>query len=418
MFGMLLRRRFGTGTLLVAAGIFATATFGFGVIVGAHGIDTSRLPAFAASVLAKDTQPENVDFSPVWRAWHELAARYVPGANGTSTPVTDQDKVWGMIQGLAASYGDPYTVFLPPSEAEIFNDDISGSFEGVGMEIANRDGVLTVVSPLKGTPASEAGIRSGDIIVSIDGVSTKDISVDGAVRRIRGEKGTPVTFEIAREGEADLIEITVTRDVIDIPTIETELRSDGTFVIELLSFTAVSPELFRNALQEFVDSGSDELVLDLRGNPGGYLEAAVDMASWFLPAGKVVVTEDYGGNRDQVVHRSRGYDVFNDNLKMVILVDGGSASASEILAGALQQHGIAKLVGSKTFGKGSVQELIEITGDTSLKVTVARWLSPNGTQIPHEGITPDIEVERTIEDVEAEQDPQMDTAIETLRDWR
>lgn len=418
MLGIWLRRRYGTGALLIASGVFAIATFGFGVLVGAHGIDTSRLPAFAASVLAKDSQPEGVDFSPVWRAWHELEDRFVAGANGTSTPITDQDKVWGMIQGLAASYGDPYTVFLPPSEAEIFEDDISGSFEGVGMEIANRDGVLTVVSPLKGTPAAEAGIRSGDIIVSIDGASTRDMSVDGAVRRIRGERGTQVTFEIAREGESDLVEITVTRDVIDVPTIETQQRSDGTFVIELLSFTAVSPELFRNALQEFVDSGSDKLVLDLRGNPGGYLEAAVDMASWFLPAGKVVVTEDYGDNKEPVIHRSRGYDVFNDNLKMVILVDGGSASASEILAGALQQHGIAKLVGSPTFGKGSVQELIKITSDTSLKVTVARWLSPNGTQIPHDGIQPDIEVERTIEDVKADQDPQLQKAIETLRNWK
>lgn len=404
-----------TAFVVIVMGVFA---FGGGLVVGARGIDTSSLPAFAAGAVGKQSQPQGVDFTPVWRAWHELEAKYVPGTNGTSTePVSDQDKVWGMIQGLAASLGDPYTTFLPPSEAEVFQADISGSFEGVGMEIAIRDELLTVVSPLKDTPAARAGIQSGDRILKIDGVDTKNMDIDAAVQRIRGERGTSVTFTIAREGESELLDITVVRDVIDIPTIETELRSDGVFVIELWSFTSVSPQLFREALQEFVDSGSDKLLLDLRGNPGGYLEAAVDMASWFTPAGTVIVTEDYGDKREPIVHRSRGYDVFTDQLKMVILVDRGSASASEILAGALHEHGVAKLVGTNTFGKGSVQELVNITADTALKVTVARWLGPNERQIPLDGIKPDVEVKRTPEDVEAGLDPQLQKAVDVLRNW-
>ncbi|MEN9561179.1 MAG: carboxy-terminal-processing protease, carboxyl-terminal processing protease, partial [Candidatus Parcubacteria bacterium] len=173
--------------------------------------------------------------------------------------------------------------------------------------------------------------------------------------------------------------------------------------------------LFRNALREFVESGSTKLILDLRGNPGGYLDAAVAMASWFLPAGKIIVTEDYAGHETNIVHRSLGYDVFTDKLKMVILVDKGSASASEILADALRYWGKAKLVGTNTFGKGSVQELVEITPETSLKLTVARWLGPDGKQIPLEGIVPDVEATTTEEQIKARKDVQMDKAVELLK---
>ena len=304
---------------------------------------------------------------------------------------------------------------MPPKENEIFADDISGASEGVGMEIAVKNQVLTVVSPLKGSPAERAGIKSEDRILKIDDVETGGMDISTAVSRIRGPKGTQVTFLVMREGFTEPREIKVTREVINVPIVTTETRSDGIFVIELQSFTANSPELFRRALREFVESGSRSLVLDLRGNPGGYLEAAVDMASWFLPTGRVVVTEDYGGNAESVVHRSRGYDVFNENLRMVMLVDRGSASASEILAGALQHYGTAKMVGDRTFGKGSVQELVEITSDTALKITVARWLGPDGEQIPLDGIVPDVEVKNTEEDVKAGKDPQMEKAVEILK---
>jgi carboxyl-terminal processing protease len=197
--------------------------------------------------------------------------------------------------------------------------------------------------------------------------------------------------------------------------IDTELRSDGVFVISLYSFSANSTKLFRNALEEFANSGSSRLVLDLRGNPGGYLEAAIDMASWFLPSGDVVVSEDFGKNGEPLIHRSRGYDVFTDKLKMVVLVDGGSASASEILAGALRDNGKATLVGETTYGKGSVQEVVNLTNDTALKITIAKWFTPKGISISEEGITPDIQVPFTEEDAKAKRDPQLDRAVEFLK---
>lgn len=413
---------------IVASVLTVAIAFSAGVIAGGSGVFAEQfnrygLSAFAAGAVSSE-QPEGVDFRPVWKAWHILDERFVDAYEGiedemsTSTDEEidpEQARVWGMISGLADSMGDPYTVFLPPSESEIFQDDISGSFEGVGMEIAIRDRVLTVVSPLKETPAANAGIKSGDRIVEIDGKSTKDMDINAAVQRIRGPKGTDVVFSVVRDGEADVLEISVTRDTIEIPTIETQQRADGIFVIELLNFSAKSPELFRLALKEFADTNYNKLIIDLRGNPGGFLEASVDMASWFLPTGKIVVTEDFGGKSEDNIHRSRGYDVFSDNLELVILVDRGTASASEILAGSLREHGVATLVGTNTFGKGSVQELIDITSDTSLKVTIARWLLAGDVFITQDGIEPDILVEIPEEENEdTERDYILEEAVKFL----
>lgn len=374
---------------------------------------------------------ETADFTPFWESWELLDKKFVKeieknedGEEVESDKITAQDKVWGAIQGLANSFGDPYTIFLPPTESEMFASDIEGNFEGVGMEIGIRDNILIVVAPLKDTPAEKAGMQPKDKILEIDGKSTKNMDTSSAVKLIRGEKGTEVILLVEREGEKENLEISIIRDVIDIPTIETEVKKDvknvkdGVFIIRLYSFTAVSPNLFREALRKFVENGTtNKLVIDLRGNPGGYLESATDIASWFLPMGKVVVTEDYGGNGPNKIHRSKGYDIFNDNLKMAILINGGSASASEILAGALSEYDKAILVGTKTFGKGSVQELIKITPETSLKVTVARWLSPNGNSFSHDGLEPDEVVEITEDDLDYIKDggdPQMDRAIELL----
>lgn len=373
----------------------------------------------AEHVAALSGAPSGVDFAPVWRAWRVIDDKFVPAAvatsSATSTETEEERRVWGMVQGLAASLNDPYTFFLPPSENQEFADDMSGSFEGVGMEIAVRDQVLTVVSPLKGTPAERAGIRSGDQILKIDDVSTQGMDTQTAVRRIRGPKGTEVVLHMYRDGWDEPRDVRVLRDIINVPIVTTTARPDGVFVIAVATFTSNAPELFRNALREFVESGDSKLVLDLRGNPGGYLEAAVNMGSWFLPTGKVIVTEDYAGHASNVVHRSYGYNIFNNNLEMVVLVDRGSASASEILADALHHYGIAKLVGVNTFGKGSVQELVEITPDTALKLTVARWLGPDGVQIPKEGITPDIEIEIRDEDLKAGKDPQLEKAVALLK---
>lgn len=406
---------FGLGIALIA--------FMSGMYVGSSSNIAATYPLASLTGFAAQ-QPEGLDLAPLWKTWYVLNERFV--AASTTAALVDQDKVWGMVQGLAASYGDPYTTFFPPEESKKFEEEISGNFEGVGMEIDVKDGVLTVVAPLKESPAEKAGVHAGDQVLAIDGKPSDGLSVEAAIKRIRGPKGTTVKLSILRSGES--LEISVVRDVIQIPTIRTkgvakggavveeagELRDDGIFVIQLYNFAANSVFDFRQALRSFIDSGSNKLILDLRGNPGGYLEAAVDMASWFLPAGTVIVSEDFGGKKEDHSYRSKGYNVFGKDLKMVILINRGSASASEILAGALQEHGIATLVGETSFGKGSVQELIPITSDTSLKVTIARWLTPKGNTISETGITPDIEVKITKEDLEKQNDPQFDKAVEIL----
>ncbi|OHA34480.1 MAG: hypothetical protein A2928_03490 [Candidatus Taylorbacteria bacterium RIFCSPLOWO2_01_FULL_45_15b] len=359
-----------------------------------------------------NTVKDSVDLEPLWKAWGILNDKFV--AATTTDVIAEQDKLWGAIEGLAASFGDPYTVFMPPAEAKIFETEIAGHFDGVGMEVGIKNDTLTVIAPIKGNPAERAGVLAGDKILKIDETETFGLSVEEAVGIIRGEKGTSVKLTLLRDDEKGPFELTLVRDVITIPNVETKNRSDGVFVIELRSFSAVSPDLFRNALKEFVDAKSDKLILDLRGNPGGYLEAAVDMASWFLPAGKVIVSEDFGENRRPLDYKSKGYDIFTDKLNFVILVDQGSASASEILAGALQEHGVATLIGGRTYGKGSVQELISVTKDTNLKVTIARWLTPQGHSISDGGIKPNIELARTAEDFETKKDPQFDAAIQYL----
>lgn len=396
-------------------------SFTSGFALGGNSHVQAALPASVAQAIGAGQQPDGVDFSPVWKAWQVMDEKFVPASVHTSSSsdplvegTPEQKRVWGMIQGMAESLGDPYTFFLPPVEQKQFEEDLSGEFSGVGMEIAVKDELLTVVAPLKGTPAERAGIKPDDIVLEIDGQGTKGLDITSAVNRIRGPKGTTVILKMMRNGWEAPRDISVVRDTINLPIIETETKGD-VFVISLHNFTANSPQLFRTALREFSESGKSKLVLDLRGNPGGYLEAAVDMASWFLPAGKIVVSEDYAGHQTNIDHRSRGYDIFNTNLKMVVLVDKGSASASEILAGALKQHGKATLVGSQTFGKGSVQELVPITSDTGLKITVARWLMPNGEQIPLDGIMPDVVATTTDEAIKKGLDPQMDKALELLR---
>lgn len=354
-----------------------------------------------------------VDFAPFWKAWQVINEKYVPTNSTTTVRVDDQQRVWGAITGMVASLGDPYTIFFPPVETKSFNEEIAGNFEGVGMEVGIRDNVLTVISPLKGSPAYKAGIKSGDKVIQVDKTPTQKLSTEESITLIRGPKGTTVKLTIVRDGVKDPLVISVVRDVIDIPTIDTETKGD-VFIIRLYNFSAISADLFRDALRKFVNSGDSKLVLDLRGNPGGYMEAAIDMASWFLPAGDVVVQEDHRDNTDNTIYRSKGYNIFNDKLKLVVLIDDGSASASEILAGALHDHGVATLVGEQSFGKGSVQELVDITPTTSLKVTIAKWLTPNGISISHQGLTPDVEVKLDDAKFLKGDDTQIDAAVQLL----
>lgn len=303
---------------------------------------------------------------------------------------------------------------MPPQQAELFEQDISGNFSGVGMEVGMREGLITIIAPLPETPAEKAGILAGDVIVKIDGESTEKMNVDEAVRRIRGEKGTEVVLTILRKDSEEFIDIPIIRDTISIPTSKTEERGD-VFIVALYSFNALAEQDIQNALRKFVQSGKKKLILDLRGNPGGYLQSAVGIASYFLPVGEVVVRESFGEGQEETIYRSSGKTLGNfAPEKMVVLVDGGSASASEILAGALKEHHAATIIGEQTFGKGSVQELVNLKNGSSLKVTIARWLTPDGTSISNGGLAPNIEVKRTAEDRIDGKDPQLDAAIEFL----
>jgi len=387
--------------------VLISAVFFVGVFVGKRNIlDVDKI----TNVYNKqDTTQTDIDFNSFWKAWNILNDKSI-----YRNDINNQDKLWGAIQGLASSYGDPYTVFFDPKENKSFNEEIKGSFTGIGAEVDIKDEILTIVSPLRNTPAWNAGIKAGDKIVKIDDKTTEGMSVDEAVSLIRGDKGTYVTLTIFREGENKTREIKIIRDIINYPIIETENRDDEIFVIKFYSFSENSFSLFKNAINEFINSGKSKLILDLRGNPGGYLESAVDIASLFIDRGSIVVKEDFGDGEKVEEYRSKGNRIFNENLKMIILVDGGSASASEILSGALSEYNIATLVGEQTFGKGSVQELIPVTDDTSLKVTVAKWLTPNGVSISDKGLTPNIIVPITEEDIKNGNDSQMDKAVEIL----
>jgi len=380
-----------TFTMKSAIGYALVAVIFFvgGMFVGGHTSSSvlTNVPLLSDGLDA--TPDASVDMSDFWKAWNTLNTQYVKTHASTTIP-TAQAKIFGAIQGMTATYGDPYTVFMPPAAAKVFNDNISGNFTGVGIEIgAGKDNALTVIAPLKDTPAERAGIKSGDEIVSIDGKSTEGMTSDDAVSAIRGPKGTTVTFVMARAGT--MLTIPVVRDTIQVPEIENSNDpATGVYTIALYEFTANSAELFDTAFADFQKSGSTKLIIDLRGNPGGYLDAAVAIASHFLPKGTTVVTEDYEGKAQNDVHVSAGTGGLPTGTKVAVLMDQGSASASEILSGALQDNKAATLIGTRSFGKGSVQQLIQLDGG-NLKVTVARWLTPSGKNISDGGLTPDIQ---------------------------
>ena len=414
--GMDSRETYRRGRAIATRGIsfalVAVVAFGAGLAVGGNDSASSiiaRIPFIGDGLDA--TPDPNADFTDFWKTWNALETHYII-TNSSSTLPSVEERIFGAIEGLAASYGDPYTNYFPPKEAKAFADNISGSFAGVGMEIDVKDGILTVVAPLKGTPAEKADIKTGDQIVTIDGKSTDGLSVDKAVSKIRGPIGTTVEFTMIRDGKA--LDIKVVRDTIQIPETDDGLDAESdVYHITLYQFSASSADLFNQALVRFKNSGSKKLVIDLRGNPGGYLDSAVDIASHFLPRGATIVTEDFDDKEKNQVHTSLGYNDVPAGTKIVVLIDGGSASASEIFAGALQDAHVATVIGTKSFGKGSVQTLLDL-GDGSLKVTVARWITPAGNWIMDNGITPDIIVPFTQADASAKKDPQMSRAIQFL----
>ncbi len=390
--------------------IIALVSFVGGAVLvqgSSTGSITAHVPFIGQALSA--TPDSSASLGDFWKVWNTLQSKFVETHASSSIPDT-QKKLYGAIEGLTASYGDPYTVFMPPSDAKVFQQDIAGSFDGVGMEIGVKNNTLTVISPLKGNPAARAGILSGDKIIGIDKKSTDGMSADAAVKLIRGQQGTTVALTILRKGK--ILTIKVVRNTIQIPEIDNGLNTKtGVYHIALYTFSANSATLFDKAFTAFKKTGSKKLVIDLRGNPGGYLSAAVDIASHFLPKGDTVVTEDYKGKRTNITHRSIGYNDVPKGTKIVVLINQGSASAAEILSGALQDYKKATLIGTRSFGKGSVQEMIDVDGG-SLKVTVARWLTPSGRSISDGGLTPDIKVTRTRAEYLKGEDPQMARATQ------
>jgi carboxyl-terminal processing protease len=376
----------------------------------------------------------NVDIGTFWKVWEILDDQFVTtdhkdklGQEISSTTVSEFDnmskeqrRIYGAIKGMVDSEQDPYTTFYTPEEASSFETEIKGSFDGIGMEVGKRDGIIVVITPISGSPAERAGIKTGDKIVKINNITTLDMSVDEAVKIIRGPKGTTVDIQVYRDGVEKPIDFKIARDTIQLPTLDKYYdKNTGVYTVKIYSFSEHVNSLFKEAMQEFASTNSNKLIIDLRGNPGGYLEAAIDISSYFIPSGKVIVSQDYGSKQKIEQLRSLGYNILkNKDVKVVVLVDGGSASASEIVAGALQDHRVATIMGEKTFGKGSVQEYIKITDKTGLKVTIARWLTPNGNSISVSGLAPDIEVKKDEntkpEDIKNRKDNQYLKAVEFL----
>ena len=402
-------------SVTLSAPQFVGVVLVLGALAFFAGTFVSGSGLFSKPAIVYDTRaPEQVDLAPLFKTWALINEHFLPAS--TTEKVSPQDKLWGAIQGLAASYGDDYTVFMPPVQKQIFDTQVAGDFSGVGMEIGERGGLLTVIAPIKDSPAFRAGVKTGDIVLKINDESTKNMTVEGAVSKIRGPKGTNVTIQFARadkNGGAPF-DITITRDTIALPTVDTKLRDDGIFYIAVYMFNGNAPEKFAEALYEFEKSGSKKLIIDLRGNPGGYLEAAVDMASHFLPSGALIVTQASRTDGGDQVYRSSGFGTGYPGTQVAILINGGSASASEIFSGALRDHNRATLVGQQSFGKGSVQQVFEVTDDTQVKITIARWLTPNGISISHKGLTPDIVVNIPESGVKEGTDPTLDRAVEFL----
>ncbi len=353
--------------------------------------------------------PEDINFSLFWQAYNKLQEKFVD-----KDRIDKQEIIYGAISGMVKSLDDPYTVFFPPQDTKRFVEDVKGVFEGVGMVIDIKKGQLQVVAPLEGTPAQKAGLLAGDKILKVDDDSTADITLKEAVNLIRGPRGTDVVLTIYREDWQESKEITVTRGVIEIPSLRWELlENDSIAYIELYQFSQKAGFDFRNTVLEILDTSAKKIIIDLRDNPGGYLEIAQNIAGWFLEKGELVVVEEFGDGT-KIEYKADGNPAFLD-YEIAVLINKGSASGSEILAGALRDNRNIPLIGEKSFGKGSVQELVELRKGSSLKITVAKWLTPKGYLITEVGLEPDIEVKMTSEDYEEDRDPQLNKAIEVLK---
>ncbi|EFR99698.1 carboxy- processing protease [Listeria seeligeri FSL N1-067] len=335
----------------------------------------------------KVTIPERKEFTKLYDVYDEITSKYYKDTD--STKLVD-----GAITGMVNSLDDPYSSFMSKKESSEFNDTISSSFEGIGAEIQEKDGAITVVSPIKNSPAEKAGIKPQDVITKVDGKSLKGDTATEATQKIRGEKGTKVTLTIQRASEDKPFDVTITRDEIPIETVYKEMGKDKIAHVTISTFSETTYDELEKALKSLEKDGMKGLVIDLRGNPGGLLDQAVSISSLFVPDGKIVVQEeDKDGEKTAIKADSSAHDDYKVKVPTTMLIDGGSASASEILAAAAKESGGIKLVGTKSFGKGTVQTATTLSDESTLKLTIAKWLTPDSEWIHEKGITPDEVVE-------------------------
>lgn len=389
---------------------FLCVSFLGGLYVGARRYSAGALSLEGGKVKNKDAPApyllQDVDFNLLWEVWNIAKERYL------EQPVLDTQLFYGALSGIVASLGDPYSAFLEPETTKKFNEDLSGMFDGIGAEIGIRSEQLVIIAPLPDTPAALSGLKSRDRILAIDGEDTQGMPLDIAVSKIRGEKDTTVVLTILSDGQEESREVPIVRGTINVKSVRWEARDDGIMYVRIIYFNETTLESFEEVLRKIAEHNARAVVLDLRNNPGGFLEVAVKLASEWIDPGQVVVFQEFrGGERE-------AFEAYGQpRLKgtpTVVLINDGSASASEIVAGALRDHKAATLVGEQSFGKGSVQNYERLRGGSSIKITVAHWLTPSGDIINEEGIEPDFAVELTREDVENEKDPQLEKAVEIL----
>ena len=346
---------------------------------------------------------QNTDFQLFWDAYLKLKSAY----NGDIDP---QKYLYGAIEGGYGSLNDPYTVFLSPELSKDFTDELSGELEGIGVKIGELDGAPAIIAPLEDSPAQKAGLKPKDKIVKIDDVDTQTMSLDEVVSKIRGTAGTTVKLDIQREGVADLLHFEIKREKIEVKTVEVSYIDDVA-IVALNEFGLDTKVEFSRAAQEIAGKNINKLILDLRNNPGGLLDGAIDVSGEIFPEGTTVVLEQNKTSKDELKTTSSGT---LKQVKLVVLVNGGTASSAEIVAGAIKDHNRGKVIGEKTFGKGTVQELDPLRGGSSAKITVAKWLTPKGTNIDKNGIVPDIEVKEPDNILFLSNDPLVKRAIEEL----
>jgi len=405
----------GRKVMIVAILLSLGIGFGSGIWFVKNESANSSLPLVQKLINTDEGQPQEVNFTLFWEVWNSLSNKYVD-----TSKIDIQKMLYGAIEGMVNSVGDPYTVFFEPTVSKKFQEEISGAFGGVGIEIGKRNDAITVIAPLQETPAFRAGILAGDKILKVDGKIVTEMAIEEVVGLIRGKVGTKVVLAISRNGESATRDFELTRETIKIPSVKWQLLEDNIAYLQIYTFSQTVDPDFEKATNEILKSPATKLIVDLRNNPGGLLDSAINLAGWFLDKNQVVTIEKFR-NGTQKEFKTAG----NGALKIyptIVLINGGSASASEILAGALSDNKNIQLVGEKSFGKGSVQELEQYNGGSSLKVTIAKWLTPKGRSISDLGIEPNYKVEipkdaekGSLELGKPGKDPQLDKVLELLK---